>query len=590
VEIHGILHCQSNLPCTQPVEPSAVMRDSPNTSQSQSDAGFFARLEGLILVSLLLLLALLKVLYAFVLRIDSDETQHLHVVWGWANGFLPYRDLFDNHSPLFQILYAPIFGALGERPDIIVPMRLAVIPVNFLCLWLVYKCGAMLFSRRVGIWAAIAAGAFPVFFIKSSEFRTDDLWAALWLLSIWVLLRRPFKRSNVFLSGLALGASFATSMKTILLAIALALSLTVLLIGKALRREKVNWRSLPVAALSGFLGVAAVPVLVVAFFGLNGALPSLYYCTIQHNVLPGLFRWSRVWTQSRWFLPLGALISILGYLNWRNLPVMFRRDRTAVIALTLLAYFLLLGGFWPIVQTQDFLPVIPLIILLLVAAGTIAPLSRYQMITFPLLVGAEIVVLLSTDPPRSNAMADKLSMISNVLTLTTKEDFVMDAKGETVFRRRPFYYVLEGMTLRRIAFGRIKDDIPECLIATRTPVATLLRMPPRATDFIEHNYVQVAFRTCVLGKILATQDENFPKTYEFDVAVPERYVLLPKRGPLVATLDGSPFGAARFLQTGHHRVQVFANTGRLALIWARAAEKHFSPFGPIVKDEFGPAD
>lgn len=572
------------------MEPSVVIRDSPNTSQSQLNAGFFARSEGLILVSVLLLLAVLKVFYAIVLRIDSDETQHLHVVWGWANGFLPYRDLFDNHSPLFQFLYAPLFRALGERPDILVPMRLAVIPLYFLCLWAVYKCGTMLFSRRVGIWSAIAAGAFPVFFIKSSEFRTDDLWAALWLLSIWMLLLRPLKTSNVFLSGLVLGACFATSMKTILLAVALVLAVTLLVIGKAICQEKVNWRSLLVAAMSGFLGVAVVPLLVVAFFGLNGALPSLYYCTIQDNVLPGLFSWSGVWRQSRWFLPLGALISILGYLNWRNLPEMFRRDRAAVIALTLLAYFVLLAGFWPIVQTQDFIPVIPLIILLLVGAGTIAPLARYQLISFPLFVGAEIIVLLSTFPPRGDAMADKLSMISNVLTLTTKEDFVMDAKGETVFRRRPFYYVLEGVTLRRIALGLIKDDIPERLIATRAPVATLLRMPPRAMDFIRHNYVQVAFRTCVLGKILATQDENFPKTYEFDVAVPERYVLLPKRGPLVATLDGSPFGAARFLQTGHHRVQVFANTGRLALIWARAAEKHFSPFGPIVKDEFGPAD
>jgi hypothetical protein len=39
---------------------------------------------------LLVILVLLKVPYAFWLRIDSDETQHLHVVWGWANGLLPY--------------------------------------------------------------------------------------------------------------------------------------------------------------------------------------------------------------------------------------------------------------------------------------------------------------------------------------------------------------------------------------------------------------------------------------------------------------------------------------------------------------------
>src|SRR5437588_7535642 len=62
----------------------------------------------------------LRIAYAFVYRLDSDEPQHLHVVWGWANGLLQYRDLFDNHSPLFQMLCAPLFKLFGERADIII--------------------------------------------------------------------------------------------------------------------------------------------------------------------------------------------------------------------------------------------------------------------------------------------------------------------------------------------------------------------------------------------------------------------------------------------------------------------------------------
>jgi hypothetical protein len=83
---------------------------------------------------LLALLVALKVIYAFAFRIDSDETQHLHVVWGWVNGLLPYRDLFDNHSPLFQFICSPLFRALGERADIVIPMRLAMIPLYFFSL------------------------------------------------------------------------------------------------------------------------------------------------------------------------------------------------------------------------------------------------------------------------------------------------------------------------------------------------------------------------------------------------------------------------------------------------------------------------
>ena len=32
-------------------------------------------------------------------RVNTDEPQHLHVAWSVAQGLLPYRDVFDNHSP-----------------------------------------------------------------------------------------------------------------------------------------------------------------------------------------------------------------------------------------------------------------------------------------------------------------------------------------------------------------------------------------------------------------------------------------------------------------------------------------------------------
>src|SRR5689334_17458398 len=47
---------------------------------------------------------LLRALYAFRYRVDSDEPQHLHVAWAWAHGLVQYRDVFDNHMPLFHLL------------------------------------------------------------------------------------------------------------------------------------------------------------------------------------------------------------------------------------------------------------------------------------------------------------------------------------------------------------------------------------------------------------------------------------------------------------------------------------------------------
>ena len=57
----------------------------------------------------------LHCLYALHLRFNSDESQHLHVVWGWTVGLLQYRDVFDNHAPLFHILLSPILRLVGVR-------------------------------------------------------------------------------------------------------------------------------------------------------------------------------------------------------------------------------------------------------------------------------------------------------------------------------------------------------------------------------------------------------------------------------------------------------------------------------------------
>ena len=76
----------------------------------------------------------LRVKTAFTLSMNSDEPQHLHVVWAWTQGLVPYRDVFDNHAPLFHWLCAPLLAAFSERADIVALMRLAMIPLYFAAL------------------------------------------------------------------------------------------------------------------------------------------------------------------------------------------------------------------------------------------------------------------------------------------------------------------------------------------------------------------------------------------------------------------------------------------------------------------------
>ena len=51
-------------------------------------------IAAIVLSALMIVVRVVNILHY---RFDSDEPQHLHLIWGWARGFVQYRDLFDNH-------------------------------------------------------------------------------------------------------------------------------------------------------------------------------------------------------------------------------------------------------------------------------------------------------------------------------------------------------------------------------------------------------------------------------------------------------------------------------------------------------------
>jgi asparagine N-glycosylation enzyme membrane subunit Stt3 len=91
---------------------------------------------------------------------------------------------------------APLFAAFGERADILIPMRLAMIPLFLGMLALTYLIGRTLFSRAVGFWAAVMTGLFPLFFLTTVEFRPDDLWTVLWLSALAIAISGPFSAAR----------------------------------------------------------------------------------------------------------------------------------------------------------------------------------------------------------------------------------------------------------------------------------------------------------------------------------------------------------------------------------------------------------
>jgi len=121
-------------------------------------------------------------------RVNTDEPQHLHVAWERVQGLILYRVVFENQSPLFSLLIAPLIRIIGERPDIVLFARLAMVPFALFTLVMTWAIGRRLYSGNAALWAVALAALTPDFMLGSIEYRTDQLWTGLWMATMAVLL------------------------------------------------------------------------------------------------------------------------------------------------------------------------------------------------------------------------------------------------------------------------------------------------------------------------------------------------------------------------------------------------------------------
>ncbi|MGA3171025.1 MAG: glycosyltransferase family 39 protein [Chthoniobacteraceae bacterium] len=545
----------------------------------------FERKAFLWLVALVLVLKVMAIIHY---RVDSDETQHAHVVWAWTQGQLPYRDLFDNHMPLFQMACAPFFSLLGEHDYIIIELRIAMIPLFLFCLWCVFALTERLYSRRAAPWAALAAAALPQFFYTSTEFRPDILWAGLWLLGLLIAVSGEFTVKRALGFGLILGLVFAVSLKTVVLAISLA---TATIIALALA-----WihgaRPRPVAGMARLAvivaGLAVAPGLTVLYFKWRGAFGNMYYCVVSHNIVPGLKRWGH-FSLHQWDFPIAVVaMAAYGWLILRQTPDKRLATRRAIIHLMPWLFVAFLLSYWPDITREDDLPYTPLVPLsaipLLTLAGNLmrdeALKRKFCTYGLPAICFVELLFVWNLNPLRSDRVKVTTRSIHDVLLLTRPHEYVMDAKGDYVFRPRPIYWVIETLTRARMRLGLIQDRIPQALADTGTRICYLIteHIPPATSKFIVTNYMPfdpAAIDLGAAGKELGKPSAD--GTFSFDVAIPATYAVVSESGTASGTLDGAPYIGPVRLAAGHHVFHRGSGTGRAAIFLDRAAAAGFHP-------------
>jgi Dolichyl-phosphate-mannose-protein mannosyltransferase len=484
-------------------------------------------------------------------RFDADEQQHLHVAWGWVDGQVQYRDFFDNHAPLFHLLTAPILALFGERSDILHWMRVPMLLLFAVVVYATYLIGKHLYDERTSLWAAVLVSLFPPFFLKSLEYRTDNLWTALWIVALVLLLRQR----SMFLTGLILGCALATSLKTTLLVITIATAALI-------TRLFVKWN--PARGWLKFaIGFAIVPAALLIFFGAAGAWDELVYCTVTFNGNVALTR-RNLWVQQAIF-PFTAAALIWAAWRFRGTQHPWRY----FCAVAMGVFTVVLAGFWVLISPRDFLPLMPLMAVFAAAAMTRArqPLRAFAAVSIAFLAG------LWYYGDRFEKKTDwHTTMMDQLLRLSHPGEPVIDYKGETIFRRRPFYYVLENITRAQMARGIIKDTIPEDVVRTRTHVAQADGpiWPPRGRAFLHENFIDV-------GRLRASGQFIKPDG-TFHIAIPGEYVIVGPNGETRGTLDGTPYTAARELAAGPHRFEQAVAGEDVCALWAPAFRRGHSPF------------
>lgn len=524
-------------------------------------------------------LVVLHLFYVFRWTFDSDEWQHLHVAWAWTQGLLQYRDVFDNHTPLFHMLTAPLVVLFGETPDIIFLMRLAMTPLFLLTLAASAGIALTLFGRRAALWTPVVLAAVPVFFFRSIEYRTDALWMTLWVLAMLVLLSGKASPTRCFVAGLLLGLAVCTSLKTALLLFALGLASLMTPWIAGVKRPAAMLRA-HARLIAPLVAGAAVPIAVLLiYFARRDAVGALLDGAIRHNVLPGLGNWQTPWRRALFVPEMGVMALAAAWLARRHADEA-RAQRVALLALTAGAFLAALQTLWPLFTTYDLLVFYPLVVPAVVGAMLPLPASAPQHAwRFPALTLTLVALVLLGFPPWKEDVSNERAFLADVLRLTGPNDRVLDQKGDSIFRPRPSIYVLERITRARLSLGLIPEHFQEDMIATGTCVAAwrIGRFPDRTLDFLSRNFLLVG-HVRVAGRILATTSSTADPSGAFDIAIPATYALVSDDGAVGGTLDDQPYVGPRRLDAGRHTFKVSFQGSRLAVIWSQAAERGFSPF------------
>lgn len=178
---------------------------------------------------------LLSLLLPFLKKINHDEFEHIHSAWYIANGYLPFKDFFQNHNPLFWFMLVPAINIAGETIHAVIIIRyfnyIFTIGSIFISYLIAVKSTQ---SKEVGLLTVFLLFSFQLFYRVGIEIRPDVPQVFFGMLSIYFLICfiQSNKNKYIIFCGLCLSISFLFLQKAVFLIFILSLIVLLSLIKK----------------------------------------------------------------------------------------------------------------------------------------------------------------------------------------------------------------------------------------------------------------------------------------------------------------------------------------------------------------------